>query len=60
MNGLVKAFHLQKRKGTSTSRKKKFYRVVAGSFTVRKNADAQVKRLKGLGIDDVFIDVFER
>lgn len=36
-----------------------FYRVVAGSYTDRKNADAMVAKLKGLGISS-FIDVYKK
>lgn len=44
----------------SAVNKNTFYRVVAGSYNDRKNADAQVAKLKKLGIDGVFIDVFEK
>lgn len=36
-----------------------YYRVVAGSYRNRKNADSQVKKLKEKGFDS-FIDVFKK
>src|SRR5690606_5511110 len=60
--GIAKALRLKKKSTSSTNKKtttstkktnskKTFYRVVAGSYTERKNADAQVKKLKKAGID---------
>lgn len=70
--GIAKALNLKKKstsstnkktttstKKTSSSGKKTYYRVVAGSYTERKNADAQVKKLKKAGID-AFIDVYQK
>lgn len=69
--GITKALGLKKKsksatkktttsnKKTSSSGKKTYYRVVAGSYTERKNADAQVKKLKKAGID-AFIDVYQK
>lgn len=62
VNGLVKLFNLKKKKTTSkpsTNKGETFYRVVAGSFKDRKNADEQVKKLKKDGYD-VFIDVYKK
>lgn len=62
VNGLVKLFNLNKKKTASkpsTNKGETFYRVVAGSFKNRKNADDQVKKLKKDGYD-VFIDVFKK
>lgn len=36
-----------------------FYRVVAGSYSNRKNADDMVAKLKGLGVDS-FIDIYKK
>lgn len=60
VNGIVKAFGLKKRTsaGSISAGNAVFYRVVAGSFHERANADAQVARLKKLGVDGVFIDVY--
>ena len=62
VNGIVKLFNLKKKKTSSkpsTNKGETFYRVVAGSFKNRKNADDQVKKLKKQGYD-VFIDVFKK
>ena len=60
VNGIVKMYGLKKKKVSNVSSKGDiFYRVVAGSFKDRKNADEQVKKLKKLGID-VFIDVYKK
>lgn len=62
-NGLIKAFKLAKKvaaKPAPTVNKNTFYRVVAGSYNDRKNADAQVAKLKKLGVEGVFIDVFQK
>ena len=37
-----------------------FYRVVAGSYSKRENAEAQVELLKSKGINSVFIDVYKK
>ena len=62
VNGIVKLFNLKKKKTSSkpsTNKGETFYRVVAGSFKDRKNADDQVKKLKKQGYD-VFIDVYKK
>lgn len=61
VNGIVKIYNLKKNKseGKPSNKGETFYRVVAGSFKDRKNADDQVKKLKKLGID-VFIDVYKK
>lgn len=46
-------------KTTSTSNSNTFYRVVAGSYNDRKNADAQVTKLKKAGFD-AFIDIYKK
>lgn len=66
--GIAKAFKLKSKskpapKPNNPSTKPNsntFYRVVAGSYNDRKNADAQMDKLKKLGIDGVFIDVFKK
>lgn len=68
--GIVKALNLKKKTTSSTNKnattstkttnsKKTYYRVIAGSYTERKNADAQVARLKKAGFD-AFIDVYQK
>jgi N-acetylmuramoyl-L-alanine amidase len=37
-----------------------FYRVVAGSYSNRSNAEAQVNLLKAKGISNAFIDVYKK
>lgn len=59
VNGLVKAFGLKKRAGAGGSGAGTFYRVVAGSFRERVNADRRVEELKRLGVDGVFLDVWK-
>lgn len=44
--------------GTS-SNKKIMYRVVAGSYESRSNAEAQMNKLKGLGVTGVFLEAKE-
>src|SRR5690606_36203610 len=60
--GVAKYFGLKKKaqpKPKPAQKKQVFYRVVTGSFTDRKNADAQVARLKKAGFD-AFIDIYEK
>lgn len=62
VNGIVKLFNLKKKKTSSkpsTNKGETFYRVVAGSFKDRKNAEDQVKKLKKQGYD-AFIDVYKK
>lgn len=64
-NGLIKAFGLKKKQTSKPKPKpaakgETFYRVVAGSYKERKNADAQAAKLKKLGVDGVFIDVYKK
>ena len=62
VNGIVKLFNLKKKKTASkpsTNKGETFYRVVAGSFKNRKNADDQVKKLKKQGYN-AFIDVYKK
>lgn len=62
VNGIVKVFGLKKKKTASkpsTNKGETFYRVVAGSFKNRKNADDLVKELKKKGFDS-FIDVYKK
>ena len=37
-----------------------FYRVIAGSYSSRENAEAQIKLLKEKGINSAFIDVYKK
>ena len=37
-----------------------FYRVIAGSFTKRENAEAQLKLLEAKGIKGGFIDIYNK
>ena len=37
-----------------------FYRVVAGSYSNRSNAEAQIENLKKKGIDNAFIDIYKK
>src|SRR5690625_830321 len=63
--GLAKAFKLKRKSkpkpkpSKPTTNKNTFYRVVVGSYNERKNADAQIKRLKKAGFD-AFIDVYKK
>lgn len=61
---VAKHYGLKKKpsKPTKTDDKDKntFYRVVAGSYNDRKNADAQVAKLKKLGVSGVFIDIYKK
>lgn len=60
-NGIVKAFKLSKSTSNkATFDKNIFYRVIAGSYNDRANADAQIIALKKLGIKGVFIDIFKK
>ena len=47
-------------KASSTETADIYYRVVAGSYSKRENAEAQVKLLKEKGINSVFIDVYKK
>lgn len=64
VNGLIRAFGLKKKQPLALSKppmnKNRFYRVIAGSYNDRANAYKQADKLKKLGIDDVFIDVFDK
>lgn len=65
-NGIVKAFQLTKSKTSKTTKqttninKNTFYRVIAGSYNDKNNADIQVANLRKLGVKGVFIDIFEK
>lgn len=63
VNGMVKAFGLKKRASTGGSSSSTvtgtFYRVVAGSFRERVNAERRALELKRLGVDGVFLDVWK-
>lgn len=58
VNGIVRFTGAKKMK-TENSDNSTYYRVVAGSYRNRKNADSQVKKLKEKGFDS-FIDVFKK
>ena len=45
---------------STTTKKETFYRVVAGSYTNRANADAQIKLLESKGIKNCFIDIYKK
>ena len=47
-------------KASNTETTDIFYRVVAGSYSKRENAEAQVELLKSKGINSVFIDVYKK
>lgn len=61
-NGLVKAFNLKKKKTQHKTEKEtgkeKYFRVVVGSFRVRRFAESRIKELEKKGIKS-FIDVFD-
>jgi len=67
VNGIVKALGLKKKTkpaqtskpAAKTTNKTTYYRVIAGSYNDRKNADAQVAKLKKAGFD-TFIDVYQK
>lgn len=62
-NGLIKAFNLKKKAkpvpSKPTAKKETYFRVVAGSYKDRKNAEAQMAKLKRLGVDGVFLTTYE-
>lgn len=59
-NGLIKAFSLKKKQTSKPNKgKETFFRVVAGSYKDRKNADAQMAKLKKLGVEGVFLTTYE-
>lgn len=45
---------------TSTTKETTYYRVVAGSYTNRANADAQIRLLESKGIKNTFIDIYKK
>lgn len=45
---------------TNTAKETTYYRVVAGSYTNRTNADAQIKLLESKGIKNAFIDIYKK
>ena len=56
--GILKTLGITYKAETQTTGKKKRYRVVAGSFDSRKNADVRVAELKKAGFES-FIDIIE-
>lgn len=58
-NGIVQAFQLTK---TTTPNlfNNTYYRVIAGSYTNRTNANKQIAHLHKLGITDTFIDIYHK
>ena len=40
--------------------KEVFYRVIAGSYSNKENAQKQIENLKKKGIDNAFIDVYKK
>lgn len=63
-NGVIKVFNLKKKPAPKPkpkpSGKTHYWRVVAGSYTDKKNAENQMNKLKKLGIDGVFLVPFEK
>lgn len=66
VHGIVQALSLKKKQAIQSKEKPKensksaaFYRVIAGSYHKRENAEQQIARLKKLGID-AFIDVVKQ
>ena len=37
-----------------------FYRVIAGSYSNKENAQKQIENLKKKGIDNAFIDIYKK
>ena len=56
---LVEA-ELNKNNSSTNSKQTTYYRVVAGSYTNRTNADAQIKLLESKGIKNAFIDIYKK
>lgn len=56
---LVEA-ELNKNNSSTNSKQTTYYRVVAGSYTNRANADAQIKLLESKGIKNAFIDIYKK
>lgn len=62
-DGIAKAFNLKKQaasKPTAGKGKEPLYRVVAGSYKNRENAQAQMAKLKAAGVKGVFIDMYQK
>ena len=57
---IAEGIHGKDIKATSQEITSIFYRVVAGSYGKRENAEAQVELLKSKGINGVFIDVYKK
>ena len=52
------AYKVDKNKNTTSENT--FYRVIAGSYTHKANAEAQLKVLKEKGVSNAFIDVYKK
>lgn len=62
LEGLLKVFHIVKKQTATpnnTTSDNTYYRVIAGSYTVRDNADKQLKQLNKLGYN-AFIAIFNK
>ena len=57
---IAEGIHGSDIKASNTETTDIFYRVVAGSYSKRENAEAQVELLKSKGINSVFIDVYKK
>lgn len=51
---------INKPSSPSTNGETTYYRVVAGSYTNRANADAQIRLLESKGIKNTFIDIYKK
>lgn len=60
VKGIVKALKLTKKKTSNPTSSGLFYRVVAGSYKDKKNAENQKKRLEKLGVTDVFLTTYKK
>lgn len=64
MRGICKYFNINYKaignKPSTPATENVFYRVVAGSYSERKNADAQLRLLEEKGIKGCFIDIYKK
>ena len=57
---IAEAIHGKDIKASNTETTSIFYRVVAGSYSKRENAEAQIELLKSKGINGAFVDVYKK
>ena len=57
---IAEGIHGSDIKASNTETTDIFYRVVAGSYSKRENAEAQVELLKSKGINSAFIDIYKK